>query len=310
MMDSIFSFWSLWIIGLTSVNLILITWVLLANRKVAVDDEADPEDKTTGHVYDGIEEFDNPLPKWWFQMFLITIVFAVGYLIIYPGMGAYKGLPWFDGETWTSRGELARHQVSAQESYVDSFGKFSEMSVEELALEPKAQKIGARLFANNCAVCHGSAAIGNFGFPNLTDNDWLYGGTPEAIKETLIHGRVAAGMAAWGDVLGEKAVVDVSEYVLSLGGREHDTEKAEAGKAVFATCAACHGADGKGSHAAGAPNLTDDIWLYGGNPEQIRQSVRNGRKGVMPAQKDKLREDKIHLLTAYVYGLSLEQDGE
>ena len=313
------TFWSVWIIGLTSINLALIIWVLMANRKVAVDDQADPDDvKVTGHVYDGIEEYDNPLPKWWFQMFVITIVFTVIYLIIYPGMGGYKGLPIFDGKTWTSRGELARDQDVARASYVDSFGKYSEMSIEALAIDPKANKMGARLYSNNCAVCHGSDAGGNYGFPDLTDNDWLYGGSPEAIKHTLIHGRQAQGMLAWGEVLGEEGVVNVAEYVMSLGGRDHDVAKAEAGKAVFATCAACHGADGKGSYAAGAPNLTDDIWLYGmgsdaepgATAKEIRQSIRNGRYGVMPAQKHKLRDDKIHLLTAYVYSLSLAEDME
>lgn len=296
------TFWNVWIIGLTLTNLALIIWVLMANRKVAVDDQADPEDKTTGHVYDGIEEFDNPLPKWWFMMFVVTIVFAIGYLFFYPGLGSYKG-----ALDWTSRGELATAQQQAQETYIDSFGKYETMSIEELSKDPKAIKMGARLFSNNCAVCHGSAAIGNFGFPNLTDNDWLYGGSPEQIKHTLIYGREAVGMAAWGEALGEEGVVNVAEYVLSLGDREHDAAKAEKGKAVFATCAACHGADGKGSYATGAPNLTDDIWLYGGEPEQIRLSIRNGRNGVMPAQGDKLRADKIHLLTAYVYGLSQDE---
>lgn len=323
-MNSFFDFWSLWIVGLTSANLILVTWVLLANRKVAVKDDEDPENKTTGHVYDGIEEYDNPLPKWWFQMFIATIVFAVIYLIIYPGMGAYKGLPifgestgpdgqprgFFDGVPWTSRVELRTDQAEARESYVDSFGKYMTMSVEDLAKDPQAMKMGTRLFANNCAVCHGSDGGGQFGFPDLTDNDWLYGGTPEKIKETLIHGRRAAGMVAWGEQIGEDGVVNVSEYVLSLGGKAHDAAKAELGKSVFMTCAACHGADGKGNQLVGAPNLTDDIWLYGGSPEEIRQSVRAGRAGHMPAQKDLLREDKIHLLTAYVYQLSMDADEE
>jgi len=296
------TFWNVWIIGLTTINLALIIWVLMANRKVAVDDEADPENKTTGHVYDGIEEYDNPLPKWWFQMFVATIVFSLIYLVLYPGLGSYKGLLG-----WTSQKELQRDQNKALVSYVKSFGKYSKMSIETLAQEPKAIKMGVRLFRNNCAVCHGSDAGGNFGFPDLTDSDWLYGGSPEQIKASITHGRKAQGMVAWGDALGEAAVVNVSEYVLKLGGRDHDAAKAEQGQAVFATCAACHGADGKGMHSSGAPNLTDDIWLYGGEPEQIRQSIRKGRSGVMPAQAKMLRADKIHLLTAYVYGLSLQE---
>ncbi len=156
--------------------------MLLANRKVAARDDVDPENKTTGHVYDGIEEYDNPLPKWWFQMFILTIVFTVIYLFLYPGLGSYKG---FLG--WTSVNQLESEQARAEETYTESFGKYSEMSVEELAQDPKALKMGTRLFANNCAICHGADAGGNFGFPNLTDDDWLYGGSPEAIKTTLLE---------------------------------------------------------------------------------------------------------------------------
>lgn len=302
------TFWSLWIIGLTLTNLVLVTWVLFANRKVAVSDEDTPENKTTGHVYDGIEEYDNPLPRWWFMMFVGTLIFTAIYLALYPGLGTWKGLLG-----WTSTNQLEREIEKGQESYVESFGRFAEMPVEELAQDPLALKMGLRIFANNCAVCHGADGGGNYGFPNLTDNDWLYGGSPEQIKHTLINGRNGQ-MPAWGPIIGEKGVVNVAEYVLSLSGKEHDADKAEAGKQVFTqNCASCHGADGTGSYVFGAPNLTDDIWLYAsGKPEnlaaEIRHSVRNGRSNVMPAQKDMLREDKIHLLTAYVYSLS--QDAE
>lgn len=299
------TFWSLWITGLTLINLALLLWVLLANRKVAVDDEADPENKTTGHVYDGIEEYDNPLPKWWFYLFIATFVYSAIYLVVYPGLGNWKGVLG-----WTSVNQLEREQQKAQEQYGEIFAKYAAMPIEEVAEDPKAMKMGTRLFANNCAVCHGADGGGNFGFPDLTDNDWLYGGSPDQIKHTITHGREAMGMVAWGESLGEDAVVNVTEYVLSLGGREHDADKAELGKDVFMTCAACHGQDGKGMHATGAPNLTDDIWLYGGEPAQIRHSIRNGRNGVMPAQKDMLREDKIHLLSAYVYGLSQDMEAD
>ena len=303
------TFWSLWIVILTTVNLLLVLWVLLANRKVAINDEDDPENKTTGHVYDGIEEYDNPLPRWWFLMFLGTFVFAVLYLIIYPGMGNWKGIFPFEGYEggWTSAKQLQREQDLALKQYESSYGIYNTLSVEELADDPRAMKMAQRIFANNCAVCHGADGGGLLGFPNLTDQDWLWGGTPEKIKETLVNGREAA-MPAWNTLLGEKGIAQVSEYVLSLSGREHDAAKAEVGETLFSqNCAACHGADGKGLQALGAPNLTDDIWLYEGSPEGIRQSLRNGRNGVMPAQQDRLREDKIHLLTAYVYQLSLEE---
>jgi cytochrome c oxidase cbb3-type subunit III len=301
------TFWSLWIIGLTTINLLLIVWVLMANRKVAVRDDEDPENKTTGHVYDGIEEYDNPLPKWWFMMFVISIIFAVLYLFFYPGLGNWKGyFPFFEEGHWTSVRQLEQQQQKALVQYKSSYGVFSKMSLVDLAEEPQAMKMASRLFANNCAVCHGADGGGALGFPNLTDNDWLYGGAPETIKETLLHGRQGA-MPAWSGVLGEKGINQVTQYVLSLSGQEHDAALVEQGEKIFANnCVACHGVDAKGNYAMGAPNLTDDIWLYEGSPAGIRQSLRVGRNGVMPAQKERLREDKIHLLAAYVYSLSLE----
>lgn len=301
------TFWSLWIIILTTTNLVLLLWILLANRKVAVVGEETTEAKTTGHEYDGIEEYDNPLPRWWFYMFILTFVFGIGYLIIYPGYGAYEGIKGENGEAWTSVGELRGHQKEAEQVYAETYGVYSKMPIEEVAKNPDALKMGFRLFSNNCAVCHGADGGGNPGFPNLTDKDWLYGGTPEKIHETLVLGRKAA-MPAWGSILGEQGVAEVAEYVLQLSGGEHDTVKAEAGAKLFTTnCVACHGADGKGNQLLGAPNLTDKIWLYGGEPATIRQTLRDGRNGVMPAQQELLKEDRIHLLAAYVYSLSLEE---
>lgn len=301
------TFWSLWIIILTTTNLVLLLWILLANRKRAVVGEESTEAKTTGHEYDGIEEYDNPLPRWWFWMFILTFVFSVGYLIIYPGMGAYEGIKGKDGKAWTSVNELRGHQAEAEKVYAETYGVYSKMPIEEVAKNPDALKMGFRLFSNNCAVCHGADGGGNPGFPNLTDNDWLYGGTPEKILETLVHGRNAA-MPAWGAILGEEGVANVAEYVLQISGSEHDATKAEAGAKLYTTnCVACHGVDGKGNQLVGAPNLTDNIWLYGGEPATIRQTLRDGRNGVMPAQKDLLKEDRIHLLAAYVYSLSLEE---
>ena len=299
------TFWNLWICGLTLACLVLVTWVLFANRKVAVSDEDDPENRTTGHVYDGIEEFDNPLPKWWFQLFVATLIFAAGYLVVYPGMGSWEGL-----FGWTSHKQLEGEQQKARAAYVDTFGKYQEMSIQELVNEPRAMKMGGRLFSNNCAICHGADGGGSYGFPSLIDKDWLYGGTPEKIKETLLLGRNGA-MPAWGPVIGETAVQNVTEYVLSLSDQEHDAAMAKAGAEVYAgNCAACHQADGKGSHALGAPNLTDNIWLYDGSRKGIRHSVREGRANQMPAQQEKLRADKIHLLAAYVYSLSLEPEAQ
>jgi cytochrome c oxidase cbb3-type subunit 3 len=289
------SFWSLWIIGLTVATLVGISWILLANRK-----RREPTTEiTTGHEYDGIEELDNPLPAWWFYMFVITIVWGIFYLALYPGMGNFPGLLG-----WTQLEQHEAEIAAAEERYRPMRDRYLALPVEEVAADEAARKMGMRLFNNNCAQCHGSDGKGYYGFPNLTDDDWLYGGTPDAIKTTLIHGRRAA-MPAWQGPLGDAGIADVTSYILSLNGRDSDTGDAEAGAQKFATyCVACHGADGKGNPALGAPNLTNGIWLYGGTEEQIAHTLRAGRNGVMPAFKDTLAEDKIHLLTAYVYGLS------
>lgn len=297
------TFWNLWIVGLTLINLALVLWVLLANRKVAVNDQDEAENRTTGHVYDGIEEYDNPLPRWWFYLFIVTFVFSGFYLLLYPGLGSFKGLL-----NWTSVKELRGHQQQGDALYAEQFGIYGKTPIEELARDPQAMKMGLRLFANNCAVCHGSDGGGNPGYPNLTDKDWLWGGAPDQIKATLTNGRAAA-MPAWGGILGETGIANVTEYVLQLNEREYDSDKAVIGKKLFTqNCSACHGADAKGNPLLGAPNLTNNIWLYGGEPNEIRQTLRQGRNGVMPAQQELLKSDRIHLLAAYVYSLSLEYE--
>lgn len=305
------TFWSCWIIVLTLTNLALLFWLLMANRRRAVKADDNGEAKTTGHVYDGIEEYDNPLPRWWFYLFLATFIFAAAYLVIYPGLGTYKGVSfWKDGGSWTSSSQLQDEQSQAQAQYDATFGEFAKTPIEELAKNPVAMKMGYRVYVNNCAVCHGSDAGGNFGFPNLTDKDWLYGGSPERIKETITKGRQGA-MPAWGPILGETNIANVAEFVLKRAGREHDEAKAALGADVFAqNCVACHSADGTGNQLVGAPNLTDNIWLYGGEPQQIRQTIRNGRNGVMPVHEKTLKPERIHLLAAYVYSLSQDESAK
>lgn len=296
------TFWSCWVIGLTLTNLVLLFWLLMVNRRRAVTGDETGETKTTGHVYDGIEEYDNPLPKWWFGLFLGTFIFTAGYLVVYPGLGLWKGV-----FGWTSVNQLEKEQSNAQAKYDETFGVFAKTSVVDLAKNPEAMKMGNRLFVNNCTVCHGGDGGGNPGFPNLTDKDWLYGGTPERIEETITKGRQAM-MPAWGPILGETNITNVVEFVLKRAGREHDEAKAALGEQVFASnCAACHGADGKGNQQMGTPNLTDDVWLYGGEPAVIRQTVRGGRAGVMPAHQETLKPERIHLLAAYVYSLSQDE---
>ena len=297
------TFWSIWIIVITLITIAGCTWLLFANRKVEVrDDLKEGEAPKTGHVYDGIEEYDNPLPGWWFKMFVGTVIFGIGYLILYPGLGSYAGVLG-----WTQVGQWQEEVAEAEAKYAPVYAQYADMPVEELIANPDAMKMSRRLFNNNCSVCHGSDGRGSYGFPNLADSDWLYGGSADNIKTSITQGRKGM-MPAWGAVIGEEGVDQVAEYVFKLSGREHDEAKANGGAQTYATyCAACHGAEGKGVAAMGAPNLTDGVWLYGGSPSLVRHSIRNGRNGNMPAQADKLKAEKIHLLTAYVYNLSKNQ---
>jgi cytochrome c oxidase cbb3-type subunit 3 len=289
------SFWSYWVIILTVVSIAGITWILLANRKTTQRNE----ENTTGHVYDGIEEYDNPLPAWWFYMYVISIIWAVGYLVAYPGMGNFPGVLG-----WTQLGQHEAEVSKADAKFSGMRDKYLALPIEEIATDPVVRKMGQRMFGNNCAQCHGADAKGRYGFPNLTDNDWIWGGSPDDIKTSITVGRQAA-MPAWGTIVGDAGVLNVTAYVSSLNGREEAAEKVQAGEKVFQTyCVACHGADGKGTPALGAPNLTNGIWLYGGTDTQISHSVRAGRNGVMPAHKALLSDDKIHIIAAYVYGLS------
>lgn len=296
------AFWSAWVSVIALAVIFGCTWLLFATRKSEKFKESTEE--TLGHEFDGIAEYDNPLPKWWFQMFLGTVVFGLGYLALYPGLGNFQGLLG-----WSSHGQWEEEMQHAEEVYQPVFAKYASLSIEELQ-DPSNEtglRMGQRMFANNCAVCHGSAGTGAYGFPNLTDGDWLYGGDPATIKTTITNGRQGA-MPAWGPVLGEDGVRDVAAYVQTLSGMDNvDADAAARGQTQFqALCAACHGPDGKGIQALGAPNLTDDTWLYGGSFEQIAHTIRNGRAGVMPAHQALLSEDKIHLIAAYVYSLSQE----
>lgn len=294
------TFWSLWVIVITTITIVGVCWLLFVTRKIDVADKPEEDEAPkTGHVYDGIEEYDNPLPAWWVKLFVGTVVFSVVYLLLYPGMGNFPGLL-----AWTSTGQWEKQEKQAEERFELVYADFAEQSIEELALNPQAFKIGRRLFGNNCAVCHGSDGGGSYGFPNLTDNDWLYGGTPEAIETSITHGRRGV-MPGWTSVIGEDGINQVTEYLFKIADIDHDETLADQGEAVFANyCASCHGADASGIQALGAPNLKDDVWLYGRSPELIKTSIRSGRQGNMPAQVDQLHESKIRLLSAYVYSLS------
>ncbi|WP_020409775.1 cytochrome-c oxidase, cbb3-type subunit III [Hahella ganghwensis] len=295
------SFWTGWISFIVLGSIFGCAWLLWATRKSQRFHTETEE--TMGHTFDGIEEYDNPMPKWWLWLFLLTIVFGLVYLALYPGLGSYKG--YFG---WTSTGQWEDEVAAAKAKYDPIYAELAATPIEELVQNDDALIMGKRLFLNNCAVCHGSAAHGAFGFPNLTDNDWLYGGSPDKIKETITNGRNAA-MPAWESIVGVEGVKDLAHYVRSLSGQQNiDANKAEAGAALFqANCVACHGADGKGNHALGAPNLTDGIWLYGGTQQAVEMTLKAGRNGVMPSFKQTLGDERIHLVAAYVYSLSKEE---
>jgi len=256
--------------------------------------------ETSGHVWDeDLKEYNNPLPRWWMWMFYLTIVFSAGYLVLYPGLGSWRGTLG-----WTQIGQLDEENARALEAYGPLYDKFAAQDVESLANNPEAMKIGQKLFLNNCAQCHASDGGGSRGFPNLTDLEWLWGGTPEAIKTSITEGRLGV-MPPWGTMLGEQGVKDVVHYVRSLSGLASDSIRAARGKESFAKiCVACHGAEGKGNPLMGAPDLTDKVWLHGSSEEQTIETVSKGRTDKMPAHKDLLSPAKIHLLTAYVYSLS------
>jgi len=307
------TFWSWYVTLLTSGTILGLIWLVLSTRK---GQRPDTTEETVGHAFDGIEEFDNPLPKWWFMLFILTIVFAIGYLVLYPGMGNWKGLlPGYEGG-WTGVAQWEKEMAKADAQYGPIYAKYAAMPITEVAADDKALKMGGRLFASNCSVCHGSDAKGAYGFPNLTDNEWRWGGETDAIKTTLLAGRHAV-MPAWAEVIGESGVKNVSGYVLTeLAGRklpEGAKADIEAGKKIFATnCVACHGPQGKGVAAMGAPNLTNpSAFIYGTSFTQLQQTIRYGRQGVMPSQEAFLGNDKVHLLAAYVYSLSqVEKDAQ
>ena len=288
-------FWDVYI-GLVSVVSIIACAVLLKMQSV----RKSVESESSGHVWDeDIREYNNPLPRWWVWLFYLTIVFSLGYLVLYPGLGSYAGTLG-----WTQLGQLAEENAHAQAAYGPLYDKFAAQDIAALSKNPEALAIGQKLFLNNCSQCHASDGGGSRGFPNLTDLEWLWGDTPEAIKTSIAEGRLGV-MPSWGAMLGEQGVKDVAHYVLSLSGGAHDSIRAARGKEKYAQiCVACHGAEAKGNPAIGAPNLTDKVWLHGGSEEQIIQTVSKGRVDQMPAHKDSLSPAKIHLLTAYVYSFS------
>jgi cytochrome c oxidase cbb3-type subunit III len=288
--------WSIFIAVSAVAGLIacLVLLVFASRRKAMADDNS------TGHVFDDdLVEMNNPLPMWWIVLFVVTVVYALAYVYVFPGLGAAPG-----AIGWTSRGELAADQARANEATGKVFAAYAQRPADELSRDPAAMAIGQRLFLQNCATCHGSDARGSKGFPNLTDDDWLYGGAPERIEETITLGRIGVMPPMAAAVGNATDVHNVANFVLSLSGSPHNAIAAAEGRKKFVVCAACHGADGKGNQAIGAPNLTDKIWLHGWGEDAIVAMVNEGKTNVMPAQSGRLTPAQIHLLASYVWSLS------
>lgn len=297
MSDFVSNFWSMYVAVAVVVSIVACAVLLWVSGTTKVSPTAD---NTTGHVWDGdLREMNNPLPKWWVYLFVITVVFGFVYGALYPMFGSFKGQLG-----WSSHGQHAAEVDKVEKAIAPIYAAYTKMDAAAVAADPKAMAIGERLFMNNCAQCHGSDARGSKGFPNLTDGDWLYGGAPEVIKETITNGRngVMPPMAA--AVGSAEDVANLAQYVLSLSGSPHDAVKATLGKDKFGACAACHGADGKGNVAMGAPNLTDQIWLHGWGSDAIIKMINEGKNNAMPAQNRLLNEAQIHVLASYVWSKS------
>jgi len=296
MADFTHPFWSWWVIIPTVLGLLWCAWLAWSNAQAATSGE----DAEAEHVWDeDIRENNNPLPKWWLNLFYITVVFAFGYLILYPGLGSFQGVLG-----WSQLGQYQEGLDDAEARYAPLYEKYGSQSLEELNQNHDAMGTAGRLFSTNCSICHGADARGTAGFPNLRDDKWLYGGDGETIKFSITNGRNGV-MPAWLPAVGEQGVAELTEYLLSFRKTPDNPELAAAGEEKFKIfCVACHGADATGNQALGAPDLTDSTWLYGGKSATISESISKGRQGAMPAHKDLLNENQIHLLTAYVLGLS------
>jgi cytochrome c oxidase cbb3-type subunit III len=301
---------SIFIIAFTAINIAACLWLMwwTARTRVAAAGDSDSSNHDgagkTGHVWDGdLEELNNPLPRWWLGLFIITIVFGAGYLVFYPGMGNFAGT-----SKWSSVGAYEEQVARQRENFEARLASLKDRSLRELSGNGNAMATAKNLFSANCAGCHGSDARGAKGFPNLTDQDWLWGGDEARLLETIAQGRHGM-MPALGSVLGENGVNEVASYVVSLSGAKAPIDWVNAGQARFQTlCVACHGADARGNSLLGAPNLTDNVWLHGGDFDTVRATIANGRDNQMPAHQDMLGDTKVKLLAAYVLSLSSERE--
>jgi cytochrome c oxidase cbb3-type subunit 3 len=295
--------WSLFVIVLTILNIAACFWLLRWTSKPRTADEKIGGGADTGHVWDkDLREYNNPLPKWWLWLFYITIVFGVLYLVLFPGLGNFAGV-----RGWSQASQYQQERAAVEARAAALLAPLAALPVAELVNNEQAMSTAHNLFQQNCAQCHGSDGGGALGFPNLRDADWQWGSDADSVVATIVAGRVAA-MPAWSAVIGEAGVDEAVAYVQTLSGQQADATKAAAGQVHFQTlCSACHGMDGKGNLLLGAPNLTDETWLYGGDAATLKQTLMSGRNGQMPAWGDKLGEQRIKLLAAYVTKLAAEK---
>jgi cytochrome c oxidase cbb3-type subunit 3 len=294
--------WSIFVIVLTVANILGCVWLLRWTSKPKYAGEKIGGGSDTGHTWDrDLREYNNPLPKWWLWCFYLTVVFGLVYLVLYPGLGGFDGI-----KGWTQAKQYEAEKAAVEARAAELLAPYANMTVPALAADAGAMATAHNLFQNNCAQCHGSDGGGARGFPNLTNSDWQWGGDPDTVVATIANGRVAAGMIAWGPALGVEGVEKVVAYVQKLSGQPHDAALATEGEQLYMMtgCIGCHGADGKGMAILGAPNLADDVWLYGGDVASLKESITNGRAGQMPAFQDKLGEQRVRLLAAYVTKLA------
>jgi cytochrome c oxidase cbb3-type subunit 3 len=297
------SFWSGWIILLTVANIVAALWLLRVTAKSRPGEPAASE--TTGHRWDGdLAELNNPLPRWWLWLFYGTVAFSVLYLALYPGLGNFRGLLG-----WSQEGQFVAEVTQADERYGEFFARFADMDLLELGAQPEAMAAAGNIFGNRCAQCHGSDGGGASGFPDLTDAHWQWGGEPDTVLASITQGRTAMMPPMAGAIGGDDGVTGMIEYVRSLSGLDHDAQLAAQAQPLFAVCGACHGMDGGGNVAIGAPSLTDESWLYGSDRETLRRTISGGRESQMPAQSPGLDDTKLRVMAAYVLRLSGQAGG-
>lgn len=296
--------WSLWVMFLVVLNMGITFFLFIWGQRVKIPVLPDG---TSGHVWAHgvLREGVRKLPRWWVFMSASMFAWGFAYLVLYPGFGNSKGVLG-----WTAHGELANDIAAVNSQMGEHKQYYTSVPVAQLAANPSAVRIGERMFVDNCAACHGRDAHGNalLGAPNLVDADWLYGGDDEAIRTSILEGRQGM-MPPLGAALDDAAVTQLANYALSLSGAAHDRTAAAAGQAGFAVCAACHGVDGKGNKALGAPNLTDSTWLKRGDLDTIRRTIKDGRSGVMPAWKSRLDEAEVHVIMAWLRSKQLRAEG-